>query len=164
MQRLVATLQVIVDDASSWPSHYQSPQFGEPHKLVLNPNADKDGFKEMGFVLTEKSLPSIMAHELGHFVAQLTGVPSHNTSRYIPPPVRLQAEKDAWELAEKMVPVDSEVKEIALNTYRKQAQTQMPSSFQQWPTSIRHIKELLEKIQQLKLNKGEDKWKMTDPK
>lgn len=124
MKRKIASLDVYVDSDSQDSSG--TKQIG-PNQFViqLNPKQEIDGTGRLNLNST-RQLQTTLAHELGHFVALITGDQTHkrefqmyyqltgDTSPLIP------AEKLAWELAHEIKPdLDTENERLAMESYTK---------------------------------------------
>lgn len=108
MKRKIATLDIFADDIAEnsgaeevSPGRYQID-------LALNGVTSVGGFP--------KDVQTSLAHELGHFVAMVTGDPTHGNIAAV---TRLPGEKKAWELAEKILPgkINKLQKQLGLRSY-----------------------------------------------
>jgi hypothetical protein len=131
MEKTIATLTIKITDAvknasgETRSSSMHPPQDGGIDWLItLRPNADNaivaDSWKEKDIA------ESILAHELGHFVARIFRDPTHNpvyrflAREFDDNSMLLPAEKRAYELGRKIYPNLSQAAEKrALATYKE---------------------------------------------
>jgi hypothetical protein len=125
MKKKVATLEVWYDDETTHPetggpfvSHLETNvQNGElqPFKLVVNPAADHQWLAEKPLANDRAKFASIIAHELGHFVAILMKSKWQTVLQAFD---RLPGEREAWNIAHYINPnINAEVKQLALASY-----------------------------------------------
>src|SRR4029077_7820400 len=125
--RKIATLEVYEREPfdSLQGSRYIFPKDNPTlHGILLDPETDKASIARMGTIMDVKDItPSLLAHELGHFVDNITnGVLAkwrNVPSIFIPKDVKVQVEETAWKYAEKMTDVNPITKELALESYKR---------------------------------------------
>jgi hypothetical protein len=117
MKTRLATLEVWSDDSvtgeSSVTQHHKDTK---EWKITLRPNDD------MKFSKYGSQTEDVLAHELGHFVAEVVGRKAQRQSGYFysTPAQNLAGEKDAWEIARKIKPdIPKAIEKDALDAYRK---------------------------------------------
>ena len=121
---VIATLQVVMRRGNKGGSSAMGKVDPSHFFLVLRPDEDKtinDNDME-----SKHLLENVLAHELGHFVSSLLHDPTSSE--------KLQAaygytivdeERRAWELAEKMTPVDTNLRDKVLKDYAAEADREM---------------------------------------
>ena len=116
---LIATLEFWYEPNPNPDKSSAERQIGpKEYQIFLRPKSDSGFLKQLKVPETQKAVESIMAHELGHFLAQVMRDPTHNPMlRQLLGP--LAGEEKAWKLAEKITDIDSTVEKKALDTYRK---------------------------------------------
>lgn len=120
-KQVVARLEVILTDQGSEYSPAERSMDGV-HRIYVDMN-DVNKLHQMGLIshlVTQKKevFTNIVAHELGHFVAQITGQYDHNMKRPSATNI-LFSENLAWTNAEKIAPITHELKRGALGSYEK---------------------------------------------
>jgi hypothetical protein len=136
MQKKIATLEVFVNtnpEAISYTRRTGKVEF----KIQLSP--DVQGRREAGLPPDDsiEGFRTVLAHELGHFVALLTKDETHNPVNQLmfrltgdPTPLR-QAEKKAWAIAHEIYPnLDREDERSALASYGTTPDTSTWKMFQ----------------------------------
>lgn len=124
MKQLMAELKVYVDmDRTDMPSGVVNDGRGN-FTLVMYPNQACVPAK------TREEFQTVMAHELGHFIAIVTQDPTHGQRRNVmfrqidnPTPAdQLPGERKAWELAEKINPdLNKKIAADCIGSYEKGA-------------------------------------------
>jgi hypothetical protein len=126
---VVATLQVVIRRGlrGAGESSLLGKIDNQHFFLVLRPDADKliiESLKNKSTTNREYA-ESVIAHELGHFVAYLLNDPSHSK---LQKELRIDVpEKKAWHIAEKIGPVSKDIEKDALIGYAKEADQEMVS-------------------------------------
>lgn len=125
MKKLLATLNVYVDmDETATPSGIRKTD-GNDYELVMYPNQDCIPCD------TRHAFQTIMAHELGHFVAMVTRDPSHHPANRLmamlagknSAAAELPGEIKAWELARTISPdLDRKTEQECTDSYREAAE------------------------------------------
>jgi hypothetical protein len=132
MKRKIATLEVWIDETEGAKSALQARMSSDEFRLIIAPNEDEQS-KGPG------NLPSIIAHELGHFMAHLLKDKAHTRLNRLAPivnfrkmvgdwsnqlekrftrEVELPTEVQAWKYADMIYPnVKQEIRAAALYTY-----------------------------------------------
>jgi hypothetical protein len=112
MKQKLATLDVWIDtEEREQVSCLRSDLADKQFELYLHPAADgKESPK--GFLESYRSVASIFAHELGHFVGYVLKSPWQHC------PAQVFAEREAWDIARKIQPdLDEELAAWAIKTY-----------------------------------------------
>jgi hypothetical protein len=129
MQSTIATLDVIVSDGVGDPlGEYSTgllpPREGNHFKLTIRPKIDAPILANIKEPLNRQNMETLLAHELGHFVAILFSDPTHDrTMRLLSvilndSTLNLQAEAKAWELGEIIKPkLNKRIEHYALSGY-----------------------------------------------
>jgi hypothetical protein len=119
----IATLNVYLDEStehSDISSAVRSRDENGVYELWLRPFVDGKILKEnAGYELTTKGFQTIVAHELGHFLAMITLDPTHSKLAYF---IMGQTvgERKAWKLANEIKPdLDKGLEKIALDQAEK---------------------------------------------
>lgn len=128
--RRIATLNVYLDDSTDHPdcSSALACQPDGQFEMWIRPNADSQFMDKAGFKSTMHNYRTVLAHELGHFLAALTQDPIHKLSDALhktplAPIINEMREEKAWELAKEIEPeLNPEMQTQALNTYAKYRQ------------------------------------------
>src|SRR5208283_284300 len=118
MQRKIANLEVWIDSDSPIPTRMaRSKDDGSKYCLILNPK-DECKLESLGIATNcPAKWTSIIAHEVGHFIAWLFNSPLQSEVMTAIAPI--VAEKYAWDLAHYVNPnVNPTVKQAALSTYQ----------------------------------------------
>jgi hypothetical protein len=124
----LASLEVWLDDSPGEESSYTTHKEGETaYKVVLRPKGDLVDGKQ-------PKPEDVLAHELGHFVADVFQTPAAKKSWFPTATTneQLSGEREAWHFAEAIFPdFDKEVKEKVLAHYEKGARMypNIPMSF-----------------------------------
>jgi hypothetical protein len=118
MTTKIAQLNILVSDGNhEGPSPSHLARIGpREFNIVLNPIGDKYTLATFSQPTTLNALQSILAHEMGHFVATITGDPTHQGKHALP------AEIKAWTVADAIAKsagttIDPSVRNFALNGY-----------------------------------------------
>ncbi len=117
MQRKIANLEVWIDDQSPIPTRMaRSRDDGSKYCLIINPG-DECQLSKLG--IASKAIgkwTSILAHEVGHFIAWVFNSPLQSDAALTLAPIL--AEKYAWDMAYYVNPnINNDVKQKALATY-----------------------------------------------
>jgi hypothetical protein len=112
MKQKLATLNVWLDtEESDQVSCLRSNLADKQYDLYLHPAADGQESPK-GFLENIRSVATIFAHELGHFVAYVLKSPWQSC------PVQVFAEKEAWDIAKRIQPdLDQELAAWAFKSY-----------------------------------------------
>lgn len=121
-KRLVANLKVVFDPTDTKQPSGIERENGE-FTLILRPYKDAQFLNEANPLGDHRrTLQTIIAHELGHFVAMITKDPTHNNplEQYGLAPLT-PGEQKAWEIAKEIVPdIDPNLENKAMESYKKQ--------------------------------------------
>jgi hypothetical protein len=130
MQTTIATLDVVISDGigdplADFPSGMLPPRGERTHYTVtLRPKVDGQILQSIKEPRNLESVETLLAHELGHFVATIFSDPSHNPNLKIlsvligDSTLNVPAEKKAWELGEIINPrLNQSIKQKALEGY-----------------------------------------------
>lgn len=121
-RHIIATLNVWVDsDTTGLPSGLHTSADGKTFNMVIKPNVDKPIFDHIAHNPNLDPIQSIIAHEMGHFVARLTADPTHREASIFNLHVPLvPAEKKAWDIGEAINPqIDKTLRDSAMRSYRQ---------------------------------------------
>lgn len=127
MEKTLATLTIILsDDNQGASSNLSFPADGSPnYSLIIKPNVDKVILSAAREPLNMANLETILAHELGHFIADVLKDKTHSPailrlarmmddSRLLFP-----AENKAWKLGEIINPsLNKHIEDFALEGYK----------------------------------------------
>jgi hypothetical protein len=119
MKRKLATLELWVDDEQPIPTRMMQNKNNETeYRLTINPSDQK--LFEHGRVAEEpRKWASIIAHEVGHFVAHVFHSPLQDpdVAKVVGP---IYGEREAWDLAYYTNPgINQKIKQFALATYEQ---------------------------------------------
>lgn len=107
----IGTLTLYIDDSDKHldlSSGFFTAKNGD-YELWIRPNADNH---LAGHSLTNHEFQTVIAHELGHFLATLSNDPTHSSLMHVFLPT--YGEVRAWQLAEQIKPdLDKGIKAIA---------------------------------------------------
>jgi hypothetical protein len=130
MQTTIATLDVVISDGindplGDFPSGMLKPRGDRSHyTITLRPKVDGPILEAIRQPRNLASVETLLAHELGHFVATVFNDPTHNPKLKIlsvmigDSRLNIAAEEKAWELGEIINPKLSQgIKHAALEGY-----------------------------------------------
>jgi hypothetical protein len=118
MKQLLATLRFYVDNDTPNLSSAEEQTGPNEYEINIRPENDRKFSEMLNIPETREATQSIIAHELGHFIATVTHDPTHQPLyRVFNGP--LAGETKAWDIAEKIVPIEKKVRKIALNSYKE---------------------------------------------
>jgi|ERR1700674_332973 len=132
MVKTIATLDVIISDGigdrlADYPSGMLAPSNDgtrDHYTVTLRPKVDGPILDAIREPRNLDNVETLLAHELGHFVATLFADPSHDRRMKLlsmllnDSSLNLNAEKKAWEIGEKIYPqLNQRLKAKALQGY-----------------------------------------------
>jgi hypothetical protein len=135
MQTKIATLDVVISDGvgdplANRPSGMLPPGNGRTNYTVtLRPKIDAPILESIHEKANIPNMETLLAHELGHFVAEVFGDPTHNkATKYLATllgesSLIVPAEKRAWEIGEIINPkLNRNIRARALQGYASNGQ------------------------------------------
>lgn len=126
MEKPIAMLLVYVSDDATKPSALEWDE-RKPgiFELGIRPNADIAVAKAAKIKADKQFTQTVVAHELGHFVASITDGVQGSQSDFMRaiglynPQLDVPAEQLAWDIAHKMgLKLNPKVEQFAMNTYK----------------------------------------------
>jgi hypothetical protein len=121
MRKQIANLEVWIDDTKDGiPTGLHSASDNYHFAMVIKPTVDNEVLERLKHNPQLKPIQSIIAHELGHFVARLTHDSTHKGKGIYGNTPLVPTEEKAWEIGRVINPqVDEQIVTQALSSYKE---------------------------------------------